>query len=99
MSETRKFSMDTVVAAVSEQVSTEISGEAVILHLVSGTYFGLNEVGSWIWQSIQAPTLVREVRDAILAEYNVEPERCDQDLFALLDSLAAQDLVRVVDQA
>ena len=38
-------------------VFRDLDGEAVILDLVSGTYFGLNEVGTRVWR------LVDEGRD------------------------------------
>ena len=44
---------DAIVKAAKEQVSCDLAGEAVILNLKSGQYFGLNEVGTRIWNLIQ----------------------------------------------
>ena len=54
------------------QVSCEVNGETVILHFDSGNYFGLNDVGTLVWKMIQQPYSVRDLRDAILSEYEVE---------------------------
>lgn len=40
------LSLDSIVAVTPEQVSSELSGEAVILSLKDGVYYGLNEVGA-----------------------------------------------------
>jgi hypothetical protein len=83
------------VVAAKEQVSSDLAGEAVILALKSGVYYGLNEVGASIWNLIQEPKTVNEIRDAILEEYFVEPEQCDHDILALLQHLEAEGLIEV----
>ena len=84
----------TVVTA-KDQVSCELAGEAVILHLKSGVYYGLSPVGARVWSLIQAPRLVSEVLGMILEEYEVEPDRCENDLFVLLQELAVGELIEV----
>lgn len=86
------------VAAAKEQVSSDLAGEAVILSLKSGIYYGLNEVGARIWNLIQKPRTVNEIREAILAEYEVEPEQCDRELVALLQQLETEGLIEVKNE-
>lgn len=88
-------SMHTVVAAQKEQVASDLSGEVVILNPQSGIYYGLDGVGTFVWHLIQEPKTVNAVRDAILEEYEVDPERCERDLLALLEKLAAEGLIEV----
>ncbi len=92
------ISLGSVVVATSDQASCELSGESVILHLKNGIYYGLDRVGTRIWSLIQAPTTVGSVRDALLSEYEVDSKRCEADLLAILQKLADEELVRVVDQ-
>jgi hypothetical protein len=88
-----------IIVASQDQVSCDLAGEAAILDMKSGIYYGLNAVGAWIWNLIQEPRTVYEVRDALLKEYEVEPERCERDLLALLQELAAKELIEVKDDA
>ncbi len=44
---------------------------------------------------IQEPRTVHEVRDALLEEYEVEPERCECELLALLQELTVKGLIEV----
>ena len=85
----------TVVVAASDQVSTALGGEAVILELKRGVYFGLNEVGASIWQLLAEPRSVGEIRDAVSAEFDVAPDRALEDLLALLAELQERGLVEV----
>lgn len=87
------------VIAIKEQVSADLAGEAVILNLKSGVYYGLNEVGAYIWQLIQEPKTVTAIRDTLLQEYEVESARCQHDLLALLQELAAMGLIEVKHEA
>ena len=64
---------------------------------VNGTYYGLDEVGARVWSLIQEPRSVAALRDAITDEYDVEPERCERDLLALLQELEAAELIEVRD--
>jgi hypothetical protein len=84
----------TVVAA-KDQVSSDLGGEVAILDLKAGVYYGLDAVGARIWSLIEEPRTVNEIRDILLEEYDVEPERCERDLLALLRRLADEGLVEV----
>jgi hypothetical protein len=86
-----------VIVASEQVVSCELGGGAALLDLKSSTYFGLNEVGSEIWALIQKPKQLGEIRDALLARYDVEPARCLDDLIALVTQLAGAGLIRVTD--
>lgn len=86
-----------VVVATQHQVSSDLGGEAVILDLDSGVYFGLNQVGAVIWSLLREPRTLAEIEGAILAEYEVESARCRADLLRLLGELEAERLVEVRD--
>lgn len=84
-----------IVAATTDQVSSDMAGEAVILNLKSSAYYGLNEVGAWIWNMLQEPKTVNEIRDVILVQHEVEPEQCDRNLLVSLRQLEAEGLIEV----
>ncbi len=90
------LSEHSVVVAVQGQVSADLAGEAVVLNLQSGVYYGLNEVGARIWELIQQPTSVVMLCETLLAEYEVEPERCQQDLLQICQDLIASGLAEVL---
>ena len=86
-----------MVVAARDQVSCDLAGEAAILNIKSGMYYGLDPVGAQIWKLIQQPRRVDEVRETLLSEFEVEPERCEQDLIALLEKLLVEGLIEVQD--
>lgn len=91
------ISADSVVVAAKQQVSCVLDAETVILHFDKGLYFGLNDVGTIVWNQIQSPRTVREIRDAIMSEYEVSPDQCEHDLMQLMQELCKQGLIEVRD--
>jgi len=90
-------SMGSTVVAAQNQVYREIGGEVAILDLRGGTYYGLDAVGARVWELVQKPREIGEVRDALLAEYEVDAERCERDLLDLIRALEGEGLVEVTD--
>jgi hypothetical protein len=88
-----------VAVALKNQIFTDLDGEVVILNLKTGIYYGLNGVGSSIWYLIQHPKAISEIKDALIAQYKVEPDQCEKDLLALLDTLQDEGLVEIKDDS
>jgi hypothetical protein len=93
------ISSSSIVVASKEQVSCDLNGESVILNFKSGTYYGLNPVGSYIWSLIQNPKTVGQVEEAVLEHYEVDPSECERDLLELLNELSENELVKIGDEA
>lgn len=85
----------TEVVAADDCLSTTLDGESVILHVEAGEYYGFNEVATDVWESLQEPKTVREVCDDVVEAYDVDYERCRDDVDDLLVDLVERDLVRV----
>ena len=92
-----RINLDSLISVSSNKVTANLVDEMVILDSDSGIYYGLNPVGSRIWELIQEPKTVKQVRDALLAEYDVEPERCENDILTLLQDLLTNELIVVQD--
>lgn len=89
---------DTVVVVSRSQVACDLADETAILNTERGIYYGLNPVGARIWKLIQTPRPVREVLEAVLDEYDVEPDRCERDVLALLEHLVDEGLIEVKNE-
>lgn len=89
------FASDCIVLAASQQMSCNLAGEAVILCLKNGVYYGLNPVGARVWDLVQQPRTVGQILDTLNEEYAVDSNTCRQDLESLLQDLAAKGLVEI----
>jgi hypothetical protein len=86
---------ETRVVASRNQVSTNVSGEAVILGMNDSIYYGLDPVGARIWALVQQPRSLGAIVETLTAEYDVTAERALSDLVSLAGSLLDRDLLEI----
>lgn len=82
----------TEVRADDNCLSTTLDGETVILHMEEGTYYGFNDVGTFVWESLQRSQTVEEVCQSVAAEYDVEYGECHEDVKQMIAELVQKDL-------
>src|SRR4029078_1728097 len=92
---TEQVTLETQVFLGEDVVSRELDGEAVILNLESGTYFGLDPVGTRIWSLLQKNASLREAFETLQQEYEVAPNRLEGDLLRLVKELHTNGLLRL----
>lgn len=92
---TSNLSSQTMVMASQEQISCDLGEEAAILGMRSGVYYGLNPIGARVWNLLQQPRSVGEIRDAIVGEYDVTAEYFEPDLIKLLQQMLREGLVEL----
>jgi hypothetical protein len=71
-----------------------LGGEVMLLDLKSEQYFGLDAVGTRIWELIGELGDVDRVFAALVAEYDAEPETLAADLRSLLTRLVDAGLLQ-----
>ena len=92
------ITLTSMVVATKGQMSSELAVQEVILNLQSGVYYGLDAVGAFIWKQLQSPRAVAEIRDAMIARYNVDAARAERDLLALLEQLRQTGLIEIKNE-
>ena len=83
------------IVAASDQVRAVFGDEVAILGLGNGTYYSLNLVGAYVWRLIRQPMSFGDICQAVLAEYDVEPDRCRREIEMLIQDLAKNKLVEI----
>ena len=82
-----------MVSRRTSLLEAQIDGELVGLQVDSGTCYGFNGTATRIWALIDQPRRMSELRDTLLAEYEVDRETCERQLRALLAELEHDGLV------
>jgi len=88
-------SLDQSVHVAGDVVFRELDGEAVILNLESGVYFGLDAIGTRIWQLCQEHSSIRLVWEAMQKEFDESADTLQTDLLAFIDELSVRGLVTI----
>ena len=87
------ISLQQKVTISKEVLSQEVDGETVLLDLKGESYFGLDEVGTRIWQLLNEGSDLRSVFDTLLNEYEVDEKQLDKDLQDHLAQLVEAGLI------
>ncbi|HLF31618.1 MAG TPA: PqqD family protein [Xanthomonadales bacterium] len=90
-----KFSAETKIVQSSEVLSQEVNGETVLLDLTGEQYFGLDPVGTRVWQLTGDNKPLGEILAVLLREYDVDEARLKSDLDELVERLLQAGLVRM----
>jgi Coenzyme PQQ synthesis protein D (PqqD) len=77
----------------------EVGGEAVLLHTDTGKYFGLDPVGTRMWQVLAEEGSVEPACQRLLAEFDVEEEHLRRDLLELVEKLEDHQLLEAVSES
>ena len=86
--------LETQKITISEEaLSQEVNGETVILDLKSESYFGLDEVGTRVWQLLQEHGDLQKVFDAMLEEFDVDANTLASDMKNLINDLIEKGLI------
>jgi hypothetical protein len=87
----------TVVVQSREPVAVDMDDTVVMMSLERGKYYGLDKVGSRIWELLAEPRSVADLCSTLEAEFEVDAETCAADVRAFLTELAGEHLIRIVD--
>lgn len=85
--------LDAAFRIPDDVIFRELDGEAVVLNLDTGIYFGLDAVGTRIWQLIEERKPLRIVLDTLIDEYEASPDRLQSDLLAFVERLNGKGLL------
>ena|SRR5262250_1127821 len=93
------ISVHSIVVATKHQVSCALGAETAILNMKNSVYYGIDAVGTRVWSLLQQPRSVREVCEAMLDEYDVDRDRIERDVLALLAEMKGEGLIEVTGAA
>jgi hypothetical protein len=84
---------DPVYLKNQEFIWSELGGEAVLLNVTSGDYFGLNEVGLSFWEKVDGHSSMSQIVTRMLEEYEVEKAELARDLNELASQMESNGLL------
>jgi hypothetical protein len=80
------------IAASDDAVFRELNGESVVLNLESGMYYGLDEVGTRVWQLAAPGATLAQVLECVTDEFEVDRAIAEHDVLELAGTLIDKGL-------
>lgn len=85
----------TVISRNPSMLTAEVDGEIVMMSIEQGRYFGLDDIGSDIWNRIDPPCSFAALIDRLVADYEADRSTIAADVQVLLGRMAAEDVVKL----
>ena len=90
------LSMSSVIQWDPNQIAATVDREIVILSVERGSYYGLDDIGSEIWEKLANPTRIAVICDALAEKYAGDRPTIERDVLALLEQMAVEGLISIV---
>lgn len=87
---------ESIVEVAADVIFQELDGEAVLLNMQSEIYFGLDSMGTRIWQLLKEHGTLETVGRILMEEYDVAENELQRELLEFVDKLHSKGLVKVV---
>ena len=91
----KNISTESIVNWIEDIVASDIDNEKVMMSVEKGNYYGLDPIGSRIWDLMEKPVKVADLIDTLLLKYDVERETCKQDVIVFLEELRKEGILQV----
>ncbi len=91
----KTISIESKICRNEELVTSEIDGEVVMMSIDNGEYYGMDAIGSRIWELIDKPTQVDQLIETLMAEFQVDRETCKHDVLVFLNDMSGSDVIKI----
>ena len=91
----KEITPETVISQIEEIVASDIDGETVMMSVENGKYYGLDDIGSHIWELIERPVKVSDLINTLIERYDVDHETCERDVLKFLNGLNEDEILAV----
>jgi hypothetical protein len=85
----------TIISRSSSVLTAEVNDGVVMMSIEHGHYLGLDDIGSDIWKRLDSPCAFADLVERLAADYDADRATIAADVRALLERMAAQDVVRL----
>lgn len=85
-----------VVTQNEGNIVSDMGNEKVMLNIENGKYYNLGEIGGDIWESISKPTQVNELVNHIVKKYDVQTDKCEEEVISFLENMYQENLIELV---
>jgi len=91
-----EFKRKDIIQRKEGMISSNIDGEAVMMSVENGKYYGLNELGTAIWELTENDISFEEIINKLMEDYEVEHKDCLRDVSEFLNDIHTKGLINIV---
>jgi len=88
--------MSSRIARSDGVICAAVDGEVVALNIEKGVCYGLDAIGSEVWDLIAEPRSIADICQTLRSRYRVEQAVCESDVLALIADLRDEGLAMLL---
>ncbi|MDX8378197.1 MAG: lasso peptide biosynthesis PqqD family chaperone [Mariprofundales bacterium] len=82
------INLNNTVRRHPEIVHNDMDGEIVMMSVKNGSYFGLNNVGSKIWEMLEQEMSGQQICEKLLEQFDVTEQQCHDEVILFLEKMS-----------
>lgn len=88
------YDMNTIWQVSQKVLSSKIDEEVILMSFEADSYFGIDPVGSRIWELLsEKPASINELVVILVDEYEVDEETCRKQVQIFIDEMYIKKLI------
>ena len=92
-----KITLQTIISRNPEIIHNDIDGEAVMMSIEQNNFYGIDKIGTHIWNIIENSTSAEKIIAEMMTSYKVEREVCEKDVISYLNEIFKNKLILLDD--
>jgi hypothetical protein len=97
MFKSHEILQNSLIAQKEGNIVSDMDGEKVMMSIKNGKYYNLGEIGGVIWDLIRFPITFNELIITLINEYEVDNEKCEEQVLRFLEMLQKEELIQITD--
>jgi hypothetical protein len=87
--------LQSVVSRNPEIIHSAMDGEVVMMSVDQGLFFGIDTIGTHIWNLLETPVKVEDLIEKLVASYDVERSVCENDTLVFLNDMLVKKVILI----
>src|SRR5262249_49520830 len=89
------LNLDCIVQRDPDVIAAEAGPDLVMVSITNGLYYGVSDVARELWRAIEHPKKISDLIDDLVATYNIDRSKCEEETLSFLEDLLTERLLQV----
>ena len=87
--------LQSVISRNPEIIHSAMDSEVVMMSVDQGLFFGIDTIGTHIWNLIETPLKVEDLIEKLVVSYDVERSVCENDTLLFLNDMLLKKVILI----
>ncbi len=89
------MTLDTKINIPETLFLQKVDDETILLDSNTNEYFSINEIGTFIWETLEEKKDLKSVKEEIISNYEVDEKQVENDILNFIQEVANKGLITI----